>query len=53
MWALHNHPHRILQLSIGSRLPIEAQDALILGVGCLQIDSYINQWKLQKKIRKE
>ena len=29
MWALHNHPQRILQLSIGSRLPIEAQDAII------------------------
>ena len=29
MWALHNHPHRILQLSIGSWLPIEAQDAII------------------------
>ena len=29
VWALHNHPHRILQLSIGIRLPTEAQDALI------------------------
>lgn len=29
MWALHNHPHRILQFPIGSRLPIEAQDAII------------------------
>ena len=29
VWALHNHPQRILQLSIGRRLPIEAQDAII------------------------